>query len=44
MPIDLTLADYDTLMRDALDKLALYEGKDMQAVLDAVISWKPESI
>lgn len=44
VPIDLTLADYDTLMRDALDKLALYEGKDMQAVLDAVISWKPESI
>lgn len=44
VPFDLALADYDTLMRDALDKLALYEGKDMQAVLDAVISWKPESI
>ena len=44
VPFDLALADYDTLMRDALDKLALYEGKDMQAVLDAVISLKPESI
>lgn len=44
VPIDLALADYDTLMQDALGKLALYERKDMQAVLDAVIGWKPESI
>lgn len=44
VPFDLALADYDTLMQDALGKLALYERKDMQAVLDAVIGWKPESI
>lgn len=44
VPIDLALVDFESKMADALGKLALYKGKDMQAVLDAVIGWKPESI
>lgn len=40
--LDMTAVDYDTLMRHALNKLSLYEGKDIQSVLKTVIKWKPE--
>ena len=42
VPLDMSVADYDTLMRHALNKLSLYEGKEIQSILTTVINWKPE--
>lgn len=43
VPLDMTAVDYDALMRHALNKLSLYEGKDILSVLETVIGRKPES-
>lgn len=43
IPPNMTAVDYDTMMRHALNKLSLYEGKDIQSVLETVIGWRPES-
>ena len=42
IPLDMSVADYDTLVRHALNKLSLYEGKEIQSILTTVINWKPE--
>lgn len=42
VPLDMSVADYDTLVRHALNKLSLYEGKELESVLNIVLTWKPE--
>ena len=42
IPLDMSVTNYDTLMRHALNKLSLYEEKEIQSILTTVINWKPE--
>lgn len=42
VPLDMSVTNYDTLMRHALDKLSLYEGKELESVLKMALDWKPE--
>lgn len=42
IPLDMSVTNYDTLMRHALNKLSLYEGKELESVLKTALDWKPE--
>lgn len=42
IPLDMCVADYDNLMRHALNKLSLYEGKELESVLKTALDCKPE--
>lgn len=39
VPLDMSVTNYDTLMRHALNKLSLYEGKELEFVLNTVLTW-----